>query len=110
MAPWNKRKGPTRVKRRWEGGHLCRERPLGLRQQRYGSHDGERRCRGGLPVRDWIESIDLEIRPFFQSNAHPIEARSIQPISTDSKCMKSLVTIDMRTKQARYRQGFSPAT
>ena len=42
-APWNKWKGPTRVKRRWEGGRLCRERPWRLRLQRYGSQVGERR-------------------------------------------------------------------
>jgi len=47
-APWNKWKGPTRVKRRWEGGRICRERPWRMRQQRYGSQVGERRSfRGG---------------------------------------------------------------
>ena len=47
-APWNKWKGPTRVKRRWEGGRLCRERLWRKRQQRYGSQVGERRIlRGG---------------------------------------------------------------
>ena len=36
------------MKRRWEGGRLCRERPWRLRQQRYGSQVGERRIfRGG---------------------------------------------------------------
>ena len=109
MAPWNKRKGPTRVKRRWESGRLCREKPLCLRPQRYGSHDGEWRCRGDLPGRDWTESIDPEIRQFFQSNVHPLDAGSIQPFSTDPNCMKGLVTIEMRTIHARYGQVFSAA-
>ena len=39
-APWNKWKGPARVKRRREGGRLCRERPSRSCERRYGSHKG----------------------------------------------------------------------
>lgn len=62
MAPWNKWKGPARVKRRREGDRLCRERPLCLRQQRYGSHDGERRHRVGWPAGNLAEEIVSAVR------------------------------------------------
>ena len=39
-ALWNKWKGPARVKRRREGGRLCRERPSRSCARRYGSHKG----------------------------------------------------------------------
>ena len=39
-APWNKWKGPARVKRWREGGRLCRERRSRSCARRYGSHEG----------------------------------------------------------------------
>lgn len=50
MAPWNKRKGPDRVKMRREGGHLCRDRPLCLHRQRHGSQHVEWRHGLGWPA------------------------------------------------------------
>jgi hypothetical protein len=64
MAAWNKWKGPARVKRRREGGRLCRERPLCLRQQRYGSHDGERRHGVGWPAGNLAEETFSAVRHF----------------------------------------------
>ena len=63
-ASWNKWKGPTRVKRRWEGDRLCRERPLRLRRQRYGSHHGDRRHGVGWPTGNLAEETFSAVRHF----------------------------------------------
>ena len=105
-APWNKWKGPTRVKRRWEGGFLCRERPWRMRQQRYGSQVGERRS--------------FRVCTFGRSLVGPSTQRAIAPIDlcscnaarhqfpqTGSSGWIRLETIETRAIPAPSRQDFA---
>ena len=105
-APWNKWKGPTRVKRRWEGGRLCRERPWRMRQQRYGSQVGERRIfRGGTLWRLSEGPSTNRERNSMSLGSRNAECHQFPPRSSDGR--KRLETIETRTIPAPSRQDFA---
>lgn len=105
-APWNKRKGPTRVKRRWEGGLLCRKRPWRLRLQRYGSQVGERRnFRGGNLGR--FSEGRSSTRTLGSMNLGSSNTARHQFPPTDSDVRIRLETIETPTIPAPSRQDFA---
>lgn len=106
-APWNNWKGPTRVKRRWEGGCLCRERPWRMRQQRYGSQVGERRIFRGGTLETFSEG-PFSSRALGSQNLGSCNAACYQFMQTRSVGRKRLETIETRTIPAPSRQDFSP--
>jgi hypothetical protein len=106
-APWNKWQGPTRVKRRWEGGRLCRERPWRLRLQRYGSQVGERRSisRGGTLKRSLVGPSTQ--RALGSMNLGSCNAARQQLVPKGSDGRIRLETIETRTILAPSRQDFA---
>lgn len=105
-APWNKWKGPTRVKRRWEGGRLCRERPWRLRRQRYGSQVGERRSfRGSTFGRSLVGPFTQQALGSMDHD--PGNAARHHFVSTGSEGRIRLETIETRTIPAPSRQVFA---
>ena len=105
-APWNKWRGPTRVKRRWEGSCLCRERPWRKRQQRYGSQVGERRnFRGGNLGR--FSEGRSSTRALGSMNLGSSNAARHQFPPTDSDERIRLETIETTTIPAPSRQDFA---
>lgn len=105
-APWNKWKGPTRVKRRWEGGCLCRERPWRMRQQRYGSQVGERRNCGGCTLGRWLEGPSTQ-RALGSMNLGSHNVARHQFVPTCPECWIRLETIETPTIPAPSRQVFA---
>lgn len=105
-APWNKWKGPTRVKRRWEGGRLCRERPWRLRRQRYGSQVGERRNFRGDTLGRCAEGPS-STRAFHFMNLGSRNTARHQFVPTGFDGRIRLETIETRTIPAPSRQVFA---
>ena len=105
-APWNKWKVPTRVKRWWEGGRLCRERPWRLCRQRYGSQVGERRnFRGGTFERSLVWPSTQ--RALGSMHLGSCSAARHQFVPTGSDGRIRLETIETRTILAPSRQVFA---
>ena len=105
-APWNKWTEPTRVKRRWEGGRLCRERPWRLRRQRYGSQVGERRnFRGG--TLETLSEGPFSSRALGSLNLGSCNAACHQFVPASSTGRIRLETIETRAIPAPSRQEFA---
>lgn len=105
-APWNKWKGPTREKRRWEGGRLCRERPLRLRRQRYGSQVGKRRNCGGCNLGRSLAGPSTQ-RALGSTNLGSHNVARHQFVPTGSESWIRLETIETPTIPAPSRQVFA---